>query len=99
MYSAVFSTTKVKFKTKPDAGKTTKKPAVFVHTNTTQLATQKILKTVALLQRHYKNRFFSSKLKQQYEILLSSIKSTDIISADYLEIALKVKNDVRGIFF
>uniref|UniRef100_A0A1B6DK39 FAM20 C-terminal domain-containing protein n=1 Tax=Clastoptera arizonana TaxID=38151 RepID=A0A1B6DK39_9HEMI len=79
----VFSTSKVLLKAKQNGRKATKKPAVFVHRNTTQLATQKILAVSNLLQKHYKKRFFPSKFTLKFENILKSIQGRDV-SAKFL---------------
>ena len=68
-----------------------KKPT-FIPSNTTQLATQKILEKLAHLEIHYSKRFFSPKSKKHFDTLLSSIKSSPLpFSGDILTDHLKVK--------
>lgn len=69
------------------------KRTTFIHTNTTQLATQKILDRLAHLEIHYSKRFFSPKSKKHFDALLSTIKSSPVsVSGDVLSDSLKLVN-------
>lgn len=69
------------------------KKAMFVPTNTTQLATQKILWRLAHLETHYSKRFFSPKSKKHFDMLLSSLKSSPLpLTGDTLTDYLKLVN-------
>uniref|UniRef100_A0A1B6G677 FAM20 C-terminal domain-containing protein n=1 Tax=Cuerna arida TaxID=1464854 RepID=A0A1B6G677_9HEMI len=103
--SLIFSSEEVKYKQKNDEVfiktqpikkfkdihdiKHTSKKAVFVQTNTTKLATKKILENMAVLGRQVFGQLLSVKTKRLFQTLLDDVKITDPTSPDLLKEALK----------
>lgn len=66
------------------------KKAVFTQTNTSLLATKKILDHVALVGKQMFGNALSVKMKHAYQTILDDVKITDPTSSDLLKESLKV---------